>query len=241
MKCFCKVKHCRFPNFHTTKGHKCGKCGKYGHGVLECNNIYNLLELQNYHKEELPPDKWCQFPDCENKKFHTTQSHFCEFCKKNHENVSDCVIKRLDDVSNLFDSQQDIETIFNNVDNVFAIKYVGMGNKLFIRKKNGKILSMFMDQDLWGQYGNTPDLNHEPILISFIDKLENIGYIDEILESKYIECPICRTKNNKKDILEIKGLSEKCKVCFENDIDRYFSKCNHACICSNCLELLAKN
>ena len=219
---YCKVEGCRYPNFHTTKGHKCGRCGRCGHGVLECRNISKILELQNYHHEELTPDRWCKFPECNNKRYHSTQSHFCEFCRKNHENVSECVIQNIDNTNSLFNIQIDVDTIFNNLDNVFATKYIGMGHKLFIREKNGKILTMFMDQDLWGQYGNTPDLNHEPILNRFIDNLQNIGYVDDLLEKKYLECPICRTENNKTEILEIKGLSEKCKVCFENDVDKFF-------------------
>ena len=39
MKAFyCKVNYCRFADKHTTFGHRCGKCGKYGHGQMECGD-----------------------------------------------------------------------------------------------------------------------------------------------------------------------------------------------------------
>lgn len=37
LKVYCSVKECRFPCYHVTSGHKCGNCGKYGHGVIECS------------------------------------------------------------------------------------------------------------------------------------------------------------------------------------------------------------
>ena len=55
---------------------------------------------------------------------------------------------------------------------------------------------------------------------------------------KIIKCPLCRTENNTKDIITIKGLSETCKVCLVNEIEKCFSACNHACICAQCLESL---
>ena len=38
----CKAINCRFKTTHITAGHKCGKCGKYGHGQVECGNL-NLM------------------------------------------------------------------------------------------------------------------------------------------------------------------------------------------------------
>ena len=51
---------------------------------------------------------------------------------------------------------------------------------------------------------------------------------------KNIICPGCRTENNYKEIFDIKGLDQKCIICFENDITKYFSKCKHAYICDSC-------
>ena len=56
---FCKVDQCRYDNCHTTKGHRCGNCNKYGHGKLECNQISKMLNLQNYYNDILPSNMWC--------------------------------------------------------------------------------------------------------------------------------------------------------------------------------------
>ena len=42
----CKVKNCNFKYSHVTSGHKCGTCGEYGHGQLECGNIQMINELK---------------------------------------------------------------------------------------------------------------------------------------------------------------------------------------------------
>ena len=56
-----------------------------------------------------------------------------------------------------------------------------------------------------------------------------------------IQCPLCRTENNvKDDILDIKGSTEECKICFTNNVQKFFSKCGHACICDTCLDVLVK-
>ena len=76
---FCKVSNCRFSNFHTTRSHKCGRCGHFGHGQLECRSDEHKNALSQYFHEELPQDKWCKFDYCEARKYHTTESHFVSF------------------------------------------------------------------------------------------------------------------------------------------------------------------
>ena len=34
---YCYVKGCRFNTFHSTQAHKCGSCGRKGHGKIECS------------------------------------------------------------------------------------------------------------------------------------------------------------------------------------------------------------
>ena len=34
----CRCKDCQFSDKHTTRSHKCGVCGEYGHGAVECGN-----------------------------------------------------------------------------------------------------------------------------------------------------------------------------------------------------------
>ena len=51
---YCKVNYCRYPDKHTTFGHRCGKCGGYGHGQMECGNDELMEDLRNYRNEILP-------------------------------------------------------------------------------------------------------------------------------------------------------------------------------------------
>ena len=92
---YCKVKYCRFSAFHTTKSHRCGTCGEFGHGQMECRYAEQKRDLQQYLHEELPPDKWCEFDYCEHRKYHTTQSHYCKFCRELHHSINDCIYKDL--------------------------------------------------------------------------------------------------------------------------------------------------
>jgi len=87
---YCKVKNCRFPHTHTTKRHKCGKCKIYGHGQVECNNIYLRTKLQDHYNEELPFDRQCSILNCEYSKYHNTEAHECIHCKKLGHAEYDC-------------------------------------------------------------------------------------------------------------------------------------------------------
>jgi hypothetical protein len=78
---FCKVAYCRFSSTHVTKGHKCGVCGKYGHGEIECRNARAKLNLEMYRDDVLPNNKICTVTDCEFKSMHTTEAHHCPVCK----------------------------------------------------------------------------------------------------------------------------------------------------------------
>lgn len=242
----CKVEYCRFAEFHTTKSHQCGRCGEFGHGQIECRHAEQKQELQQYFHEELPPDKWCEFDYCEYRKYHTTQSHYCKFCRELHHSINDCIYKDLTETESFLGNEYDLQIRFANYDNFYVVKYAGMGNSLTIRKKAGVIESLFMGSDMWGQYGPVSRINHRPLLDKFIEGITNRGsleYFDPDNQSqrnqhKIVKCPMCRTENNMKDIITIKGLSETCKVCLVNEIEKCFPQCNHACVCGTCLESL---
>ena len=79
--CYCKVGYCRFPFSHVTKGHKCGKCGLYGHGDFECNNItYHRERLETYYSDTMPENLQCSVEDCDSKTLHATNAHHCPSC-----------------------------------------------------------------------------------------------------------------------------------------------------------------
>lgn len=234
---YCKVKGCRYPNFHTTKGHQCGRCKRFGHGVLECNYIDKILNLTNHHKDILPIDKWCKVKDCKYKYFHTTEGHICKYCNTIHTD-DDCNVFDLEDSNKRYGSCYNIDDIkkeFLHKDNVFKTVQLGMGHQIFITKRNGIFKCIYMDPHDWGQYNAEFSIKSRKIF----DKLiEDLNEIDGDGYQFTVECPICRTSNNNTEIEKIVGLEETCKVCYDKKIDTIFMKCHHACICNTCLDMI---
>ena len=267
----CKVLQCNFSDSHTTKGHKCGRCGQYGLGVLECRSEASKQSLVQYWNEELPNEKQCSLNGCSHSWSHSKESHNCSKCGiRGRHSIIDCPIRPFN--PNGMGESPNIEDDMNGLDNVYIVKNIGMGCCIFIRKKNNVFESLFMHSDSWGQYGQETD--DTPIFNSFVNGMEEIPYnqpnindlllphefissnIDNtitdipninaasasapnLIINKLIKCPLCRTENTKSiDIKEIKGLSDKCSVCYENNVTKYFSQCEHACVCTDCYEKL---
>jgi hypothetical protein len=66
-------------------GHQCGNCKKYGHGQMECGNTILIDQLEElYGKDELPYTKRCNIYMCKYRWSHSTPSHNCSKCNKNH-------------------------------------------------------------------------------------------------------------------------------------------------------------
>lgn len=80
---YCRVTQCRFKGSHTWQDHKCGTCGKYGHGQMECG-VKNLVnDIIKYGSNDMiKKELWCKSINCARKKFHTSSSHLCEHCIK---------------------------------------------------------------------------------------------------------------------------------------------------------------
>ena len=230
---FCQVRHCRFSNTHVTIGHKCGKCRKYGHGVLECNNLVLINTLCLYKNNILPEKDWCIVPNCKFNKLHITKAHQCQKCKiigiTRFHSEDNCNIKKLDEIQNIIDSHN----IKNQVDSLkdeYLVITIGMGAQCYIRHENNNLLGLIMHQDDWGQYGSSNELDKRPILNQFLDGLTEQVYTSP----RDVECPLCRTFNKSTDVTEIKGLEEICKVCMDNPIEYFFRKCMHAVVCKEC-------
>ncbi len=77
---YCKVLDCRFNYSHVTKGHKCGPCGQYGHGEIECFYPSRKRDLLQYYNDTLPVNIQCTVPDCASKELHTVNAHHCPQC-----------------------------------------------------------------------------------------------------------------------------------------------------------------
>lgn len=76
----CMVEECRFNTSHVTSGHKCGNCGRFGHGILECNNYIKLNRLSKYYYKVLEYNDRCSVYDCMYSKNHKTEAHHCGLC-----------------------------------------------------------------------------------------------------------------------------------------------------------------
>ena len=85
----CTVKHCNYKTFHITNGHRCGKCKKYGHGILECGNNDKINILSSSTKyDRLDPIDYCKIENCKYKWTHKTESHECKYCNKKHASIN---------------------------------------------------------------------------------------------------------------------------------------------------------
>jgi hypothetical protein len=241
---YCKVQGCRYNNTHTTHDHLCGNCKNFGHGKIECNSTTKKLNLIKYHSDKLPENLYCDIIDCPNKEYHTRNAHHCSKCKKLHSE-SNCIIQTYDYWKEHF---QNIVNVFNYDESDFKNNYfgkyitmnIGMGCCLFVRNNAGNLEALFMHSDNWGQYG--PETDHRPIYYQFINDYDeiqfNLFYQDNNFISNEIKCPLCRTIEDRNNIMEIKGLSEKCKICMEKDIELFFPSCKHASCCKDCFNNL---
>ena len=247
---FCKVTYCRHAHTHATSAHKCGTCGEYGHGQMECNNIEMREYLKQFNEDTLPEENWCSHcpPTYECRKTHTTLSHICSKCGNRHGDT-DCIIQDLNTYKDRYGFMPEVslfsrQKMIDFADNIYTVVYSGMGSRIYIRKKAGEIMCLFMHQDSWGQYGPTTD--DTPILNKFIEHLESVDNV-EFLDgagagggevSLTIECPVCRTLNEKSKIVKAYGLEDKCKICMETNVERFFSECGHAVACEECFTKL---
>lgn len=238
---FCKVKYCRFPNKHTTSGHQCGICKKFGHGQMECMDKNQINNLKKYNHDKLPNNMQCTYIDCTHKHNHTSESHICSKCHRRHfEN--ECIIQEFSDHSQLFHifDNIDINTFKSNYNNHYIILNVGMGCSLYVKNNNGHLTSLFMQSDSWGQYGSETD--DTPLKDKFIMGTSEIDYnlfiIDEENDDsiEYFKCPLCRAEDERDNVLQVKGSETNCKICLDEMATLYFPKCNHVCVCNNCFK-----
>lgn len=144
---YCKVNECRYRLTHVTKGHKCGRCGMFGHGLLECLSWEQKENLKQYHNEVLEIEKRCTVDKCDSKLYHTKEAHTCYLCNMRDAHSIDTCSRR----------------VFN------------------------------------------------------------------------VKCPICREDNIITNSKRIFGLTDKCCVCIENNVEILFPTCYHCCICIQCL------
>lgn len=229
----CKVAKCRHPNTHTVAGHKCGTCGKYGHGQIECNNLDKITALQKYKNDKINTP--CISNGCNHRHLHTSEAHLCYKCNRFHP-IQFCIIQNFVETQEKYSdflSNINPAHIFGSQNNTFFPIRIGMGCEVYTRNKNNSIQCLFMHSDCWGQYG--PKSDDTPILDKFIEGLTEINYtpFEQTTEKK---CPLCRTKINK--VVNIKGSNDTCSVCIDKKVELFFPDCAHAATCKKCYDKL---
>ena len=253
---FCRVKYCRFPETHSTAAHQCGKCKEFGHGQVECDHDRLKTKLVQYHTEIIPTEYWCLLcpPNSDFRKTHTSASHVCRNCgeRTTAHNEENCIIQEYEVFENRFFGIGDISSFELHLfeqhgDNIYTILNVGMGCCVYVRIKNGITKALFMHSDSWGQYG--PASDDRPKLNKFIegciecDRLLFQPSLHPLPDSPVgiVQCPVCRTENSFDSIKVVFGCEEKCKICLENNVTKFFSDCGHLITCDECFESLSKN
>lgn len=72
----CRVRGCRFAWSHVAFAHKCGRCGEYGHGRLECNDADAISALARHAaNDSMPHNRRCEVTGCWCAWSHSTLAH----------------------------------------------------------------------------------------------------------------------------------------------------------------------
>ena len=89
---YCKVRNCNYSQFHTTRSHKCGKCEKFGHGQIECDEFLRIQRLQRYYYDKMPLEEQCSITNCMFKEYHSIESHQCSNCNEFKHSIYTCPV-----------------------------------------------------------------------------------------------------------------------------------------------------
>jgi hypothetical protein len=155
---YCIVQGCRFPSTHLTKSHKCGKCGRFGHGQMECHNPILIDQLKIKSSSiKFPHSLYCTSLSCPCPWSHSSESHYCSQCQERH--LETACPRRCDIMSDPNEIKRVIkeaEQKFGSTPGkIYTTVYSGQGCDWYV-KRNGinKPNSLFfMHGDAWGQYG----------------------------------------------------------------------------------------
>lgn len=90
MSSHCKVSGCRFPTTHLTRAHRCGRCGVFGHGLLECAHPTRRQRLRQESPSFYRGVFDCLVANCEEPWSHTTAAHHCPSCGVRGWMASNC-------------------------------------------------------------------------------------------------------------------------------------------------------
>lgn len=84
----CQVAGCRHPDTHVTAGHRCGVCGRHGHGEAEHGDVAARLALRAHAADVVASP--CRVPGCPHPTHHTTAGHRCARCREPGHRAEAC-------------------------------------------------------------------------------------------------------------------------------------------------------
>ena len=249
----CRVSQCKFAISHVTSSHVCGTCGEKGHGQVECGNNQSMQRLRRYDNDKINFLRRCDIGGCPNPETHHRDAHHCINCRKRHPETQ-CIIQSFENHKHRFPN----DSYFNNFDvprfvteNIDRSAVVpvtmGMGCMMYIKYTDAGVQTLFMHSDNWGQYDG---VNDAPVYNNFIEgciildtNMYTPSYAPPAPPAPLplvhdVMCPICRTMNQPDEIMDVKGCEEECKICFSENVEKFFSKCGHAVVCNSCYERL---
>ena len=155
---YCIVYNCRFPDTHTTSAHKCGKCGKFGHGQMECGDQMKIDQLKSKSIGiRFPSYLRCTSMLCPCPWTHSDPAHYCVQCGERHLESKcprACVI--MGDPNEITRVITEAKKIFGTTPgNIFTKVYSGQGCDWYVKRKdiNKSLMLFFMHGDAWGQFG----------------------------------------------------------------------------------------
>jgi hypothetical protein len=252
---YCGIDGCKHPWSHKTEYHHCSKCG-YNHSSSKCyiQNIEYFMEKYSHYNgcEDLINFDYHNFfrsvylarSDClihiyinelisiyfikDNNGIKGTEVykyvHGLDVCSRKRYESADILRRQTTGVA-------DITFEYNNVLNglpphswpidSWVQEQTGMDE---IQLSPEEVMDMILDEY------QLPSSNDETIN-NMIDSIEKIN-----LNTK--KCPLCRKENSIDKCYEMKGSSDKCTVCLDNNVQMFFSECGHPVVCKSCFELL---
>jgi hypothetical protein len=172
---YCQVKHCKFPHFHITQSHQCGKCKQFGHGIIECGNYKNMNELykkMTMSNISIKHDEQCCVSKCRYKHMHTSLGHKCSYCdtfghgyiecpnilfKNIHMTVPEEYRHDLDSFRSYMLAKYYARNLFGKTEGKKWVTFCAeMGNTWYAKRNDteSNIELFFMHGDNWGQYGS---------------------------------------------------------------------------------------
>lgn len=96
----CQVRGCRYADSHTTRGHRCGTCGQYGHGILECpttgGQCWWSTGGASWLTQTMPLGRTCNVVGCMTYTLHDSTAHHCHSCGARGGGVFTCCAIALD-------------------------------------------------------------------------------------------------------------------------------------------------